>query len=78
MLHIVCKESRADIIKRKNKTIRQNKVKIKPVYCPATDISYPSIQDVAISLRLDSGAISRCLSGKQNSTKGYTFEKVEK
>ena len=62
-----------DKLKIKGKIAEAAKKRKKPVYCPTTDTTYPSIKQACIELILDPGAVSRCLSGKQKSTNGYTF-----
>jgi len=75
VLYIICEPNQMDALKIKGKVTEQAKKRRVEVYCPTTDTTYPSIQQAAIELILDPGAISKCLAGKQESTKGYTFRR---
>jgi len=75
IVYIVCEENYADKLKRRRKLSDISKRRIKMIVCENNGKTYPSIQDAAIELILDPGAISKCLAGKQESTKGYTFRK---
>jgi len=76
ILYILCEENQVDVLKRKGKLSEQAKKRSVRVYCPTTLETYESIQDAAIKLILDPGAISKVVNGKQKSTGGYTFKKA--
>ena len=77
VLYIICELNHMDELKIKGQMADAAKKRSKPLYCPTTDTTYTSIKQASIELILDPSAISRCLSGKQKSTNGYTFNEVK-
>ena len=74
ILHVMCEPSQSDINKYNNKKAKNLGNHKKPILCTTTGAVYDSIKQASIALRLDAGAISRCVSGHQASTKGYSFD----
>ena len=75
VLHIICEVNQVDKLKIKGKMALIAKKRKVEVYCKTNNKTYPSIKQASIELILDAGAISRCISGKQESTNGYTFKR---
>ncbi len=75
VLYIMCEENSSDIAKRKAKIADRNKTKRTAVVCTNNSKRYESILEASIELNLDPGAISRCISNKQKTTKGFGFKK---
>ena len=77
ILYVICKPSQSDINKYNNKKAKNLGDNKKPIICISTGAVYDSIKQASIALGLDAGAISRCVSGKQKTTKGFAFKTKE-
>jgi len=77
IIHINCKMNKTDEYKKIKHLIDNSKKRSKPIVCITTQIEYQSIKEASKALGLDAGAISRCVNGKQKSTKGYIFKYKE-
>ena len=78
ILHVVCEPTPNDIYNyniKKAKNLGDNKISI---ICVNNNKAYESISKAARALGLDPGAISKCISNKQESTNGFRFIKTTK
>jgi len=73
VLYVMCEMNRMDELKIKGQIKEAATKRCKPIFCDTNGKQYESIKQASIELILDPGAISRVLSGKQSTTKGYTF-----
>ena len=75
VLYIICEPNHMDKLKINGRMTEVREKRKVEVYCKTNNKTYPSIKQASIELILDAGAISRCISGKQESTNGYTFKR---
>ncbi len=77
IISIRCEMNNMDRYKRNMHLQKNSKKRKRSFECLNNHEVYQSIKDAAIELSLDPGAISRCLSGKQGTTQGYSFKYKE-
>ena len=77
VISMTCEKNAQDKFKDRERLRKIAKANRKAIYCENNDTAYQSITDAANALGLSESAISKCINGKQKSTKGYVFKKVK-